>query len=112
MTTAEKRKEIRIPVELGTQIRKGPTVYMGTVLNLSLNGMFVKVPALFDEGDTIDVVFNLPNKQMRIEAQAEIRWRTKVENSTIFGLGLQFVSMPNKNREALGTFIRKLLMVV
>jgi len=112
MTGVEKRKEVRIPVELGTQIRKGASVYMGKVLNLSLNGMFVNVPASFQEGDTIDVIFNLPHKETRIEAQAEIRWKSEVENPSVFGIGLQFVSMPVRNREALGSYISKALMVV
>jgi Tfp pilus assembly protein PilZ len=112
MTSVEKRNEVRIPVEIGTQLRKGSNVYLGTVLNLSLNGMFVKVPALFDEGDTIDVIFDLPQKRMRIEAQAEIRWKSKVENSPVFGVGLLFTSMLNKDREALGAYISKSLMLV
>lgn len=111
MTAIEKRKDVRIPVEFGTQIRKTGNVYLGTVLNLSLNGMFVKVPALFQEGEAIEVIFNLPQRQMRIEAQAEIRWKSKVENSPIFGIGLLFVSMQQKDREALGTYISKSLMV-
>jgi Tfp pilus assembly protein PilZ len=109
MSAVEKRKDVRIPVELGAQIRKGAELYLAKALNLSLSGMFLKVPMPFEEGDLIHVSFHLPNGQRRIEAQAEIRWKSRIENEPIFGVGIHFEQMQLSHREAVASYITRSL---
>jgi|GEM_PF-2305064 len=105
MPGVEKRKDARIPVEFGAQVRKGSELYLGKVLNLSVSGMFLKIPTLFKEGDVLSVSFHIPKRKIQIESQAKVIWKSKVENSPTFGLGIQFEQMQTADRAALGGFI-------
>ena len=109
MSGSERRKDARIPVDLDAQVRKGSDLYLAKVLNLSVSGMLLKVPVMFEEGDVISVNFHIPNSQSQVKAQARVMWKSRVENSPAFGVGIQFEQIDMTDFGALGQFIYRAL---
>ncbi len=107
MSGIEKRKDARIPVMLGARVRKGPRWFLGTVLNLSVSGMFVKVPTLFDDGDELEIAFRLPLRDSQVEVLARVVWKTRIGavERPVFGIGVLFLEMPILQKEALNFFV-------
>jgi c-di-GMP-binding flagellar brake protein YcgR len=58
-------------------------------------------------GDIVDVTFGLPGEIRPIRARAKVAWATRKEdNKGGPGMGLQFIELEDRDREAIATFIR------
>ena len=105
---AEKRTFERIFVEQEIVVRRGEEEVAGVTSNLSLGGAQVRVelspPAQI--GEHIRVSFRVPLLPDPVEAQAQVRWRSEIDNAM---LGIQFTTgFRAKQTWALGRYLDEL----
>jgi uncharacterized protein (TIGR02266 family) len=112
MSTAEdKRKSARIPVDFEARFESVGRDYVGRVLNLSSDGLFIKTQQLFDTNDRLDFNFRLPGSLQPLELKARVIWGGSIEMPGIrtFGLGVRFEEVPATVRQQIDNYIRSLL---
>jgi len=108
----EKRKSIRVPVDLEAHLRKDNRDYVARILNLSTEGVFVKTTHLLDANDQVDIFFHLPGLKHRIHAAAAVRWGGPMEGGAVrgaYGLGISFQELAADQKEEIETYIQNLL---
>jgi uncharacterized protein (TIGR02266 family) len=75
--------------------------------DLSPGGTFLKSDLLLEQGEALSVEFTVLEGRV-IRAQARVAWvRRFPQAQEVAGMGVEFVSMPEADREALVTFLRK-----
>ena len=99
------------PLTIGAVYKKGPQVGQGYVLNLSRGGVFLATDAAFQVGDRLRLRFFLPFQLGAVDAEVEVRWRTRdlEERSADFrsGLGLEFVALDDDTTSTIAEFIKR-----
>jgi uncharacterized protein (TIGR02266 family) len=68
--------------------------------NISADGMFVETERPPAIGSTIKLIFSLGNLE-KIETNAEVIWINKGALSKDHGMGLKFLDMPAKDKDAI-----------
>ena len=75
--------------------------------DLSPGGTFLKSDLLLEQGEALSVEFTVLEGRV-IRAQARVAWvRRFPQAREVAGMGVEFVSMPEADREALVAFLRK-----
>ncbi|KUG22194.1 response regulator receiver [hydrocarbon metagenome] len=68
--------------------------------NISADGMFVETENPPAVGSTIKLIFSIGNLK-KIEINAEVMWVNKGPLSKDHGMGLKFLNMPAKDKDAI-----------
>lgn len=68
--------------------------------NISADGMFVETETPPQAGSTIKLIFSLGHLK-KMEVDAEVIWINKGPLSKDHGMGLKFLNMPARDKEAL-----------
>ena len=68
--------------------------------NISADGMFVETEKPPAVGSTIKLVFSIGNLK-KIETNAEVIWINKGALSKDHGMGLKFINMPARDKDAI-----------
>lgn len=68
--------------------------------NISADGMFVETENPPEAGSTIKLIFSIGNLR-KMEINAEVIWINKGPSSKDHGMGLKFLHMPARDKEAL-----------
>lgn len=105
----QKRKYVRVPVEFTALIQQDRKLYSCVALNLSEDGLFLVVPALFSPSQMVDVTFRLPNSKRETRIPAKVAWCSKVKGrgKFIFGIGVQVTN--DVAKETLQSFVNSVL---
>ena len=105
---AEKRRTVRVPVDFPASVTLEEKTLTGRVLNLSIDGVFLRTSELLDAGDPIDLTFDLVDQE--IEVKGRVIWGGSVENSAgTFGMGIHFDQISALQQAAIELYIRNLL---
>jgi len=108
MNYAEKRKSIRVPVELDADFQHADKNYNGKLLNLSVDGCFLQSKEMFHAGELIDLKFRIPDRD--VQFQGKIMWIGSADKSQAnYGMGIHFENSIPLHQEALETYLRELL---
>jgi uncharacterized protein (TIGR02266 family) len=107
----DKRKSARVPVDFEARFESAGRDYVGRVLNLSLDGLFLKTQQLFDTNDRLNLSFRLPGTLQTLNLNSRVIWGGSIEGSVArtFGLGVHFEEVPATVRQQLDNYIRSLL---
>lgn len=108
---AEKRKSVRVPVELPVKLQKMNQTVEGTVLNCSIDGMFIKTAGDFPVNEIVTLTFSLPPAGSSIAVRSRTIWSHAVEgpSSPVVGLGIRFEHLSAEQQETLQKFINQIL---
>lgn len=68
--------------------------------NISADGMFIETEKPPAVGSTIKLIFSIGNLK-KIEINAEVMWINKGASSKDHGMGLKFLNMPAKDKDAI-----------
>lgn len=68
--------------------------------NISADGMFIETEKPPAVGSTIKLIFPIGNLK-KIEINAEVMWINKGASSKDHGMGLKFINMPAKDKDAI-----------
>lgn len=106
-----KRKSVRVPVQLDIQIEHQHHTTAGTVLNCSIDGMFIKTTETFQINEVVKVSFELPGSKDRTVLRSRVMWCHSVEGtgSAILGLGIRFEHLTPEQGESIRRFIDQIL---
>lgn len=74
----ERRKHRRILTALFCWSENDQVQAGGTISNISPDGAFIRLPILFEAGETISVHFRLPSLTKEVRATAMVIWRDEV----------------------------------
>lgn len=107
----DKRKSPRVPVDFETHFEAAGRDFVGRVLNLSVDGLFIKTQQLFDTNDRLLFSLLLPGSFQPMQLSARVMWGGSIEGQSArtFGLGVRFEEVPATARQQLDTYIRSLL---
>ncbi len=101
---ATPRHELTVEVTFESQ----HNFYTGLSQDLSAGGLFVATDMLCPVGECIRVHFTLPGSAEVMDAITEVRWvRSTDMNGTESGMGLQFLQMSTKTKQAVKEFAVK-----
>ncbi len=108
----QRRWDVRWRISLDGQVRVsaagGDKKTLGiTILDISAGGLLIQSKQRLVEGERVTVLFQLPGQPAStIETDAEVVRGVPVEESSgIFRTGLQFLALPERERERIVKFI-------
>jgi uncharacterized protein (TIGR02266 family) len=107
----EKRKSVRVPVDFQASFSKDDRDYYGQVLNLSLDGLFIKTQQLFEPQDRLNFSFKLSGSPQVLHLRGKVIWSASVDGQEDrhYGIGISFENVPVAEKLALNSFIENLL---
>jgi CheY-like chemotaxis protein/Tfp pilus assembly protein PilZ len=103
-------KNVRIDVRVPVSLESGGTRWSATSVNLSLGGMFLEMPRLFQPGTEMLVDFTLPAPQpLAMLVRAKVAWlnrpEAKIKRDLPVGMGIEFTKMAPEAQSALGLYL-------
>jgi uncharacterized protein (TIGR02266 family) len=99
----DKRSSKRVPVDLVAAISKGGDTFNGTIINCSLNGMFLRTSQKLDLGDIITISVLLPNQTNPLMVRSTVIWTDWNPGNP--GFGVHFVTIPDEHAETLKEYL-------
>lgn len=101
------RRNLRLAIQLPGMLCTGEICHLAEVLSLSTNGLFVKTGFRPAEGAQLRVIFPLMGMQQELELDGRILYRVEPgpDNNYFQGIGIEFASLNEENRQALQTFL-------
>ena len=107
----QNRRFLRVPIAVEFRVRDADDALGGDIqfdcIDLSAGGAFLRSDYLLEQGDKLEVSFELPDRKERVTVQARVAWVAKT--STIkgeAGMGIEFVDMSEAERNAVAAFVR------
>jgi DNA-binding response OmpR family regulator len=91
----ERRRYFRHAVKLTVRMRRNSGIELQcTTMNISRNGMAVNIPCMLDLGETLELVFTLPDVSCVVTAEGTVVWDDKHGKA---GLSFQCASLEHQN---------------
>lgn len=108
--SAERRSDVRIPVQLDVKCTQRKTTTRGTCLNLSQGGMFIATDHPLPPGTDITLHFKLPGPTDPLSVPGRVAWITvtEIEPGAVAGMGVQFVDLKPLDAAAIGALVDRL----
>jgi uncharacterized protein (TIGR02266 family) len=104
----ERRAVPRHEVTVEVTFESEHNFYKGRSQDLGGGGLFVATPVLRPIGECVRVRFTLPGNPEVLDAITEVRWlRDKNTAEGDVGMGLQFLQMSPKTKQAVKAFAAK-----
>jgi uncharacterized protein (TIGR02266 family) len=104
----ERRSAPRHEISLDVTFESEHNFYTGLTQDLSGGGLFIATYALRPVGECIRVRFTLPGSTEILDAITEVRWlRQNNTGAGDPGMGLEFLQMSPRTRQAVKDFIEK-----
>lgn len=103
-----KRGQPRVRMQVKIDFSSDNNFYSGFSTNLSDGGVFIATVKRVPIGTSMDLHFRLPTGD-GIEVQGIVRWVREVDDrfpENMPGLGVQFVNLAEKAKEAIAAFVR------
>jgi len=111
----EKRTSQRVPVKLKVDYRATGNFLFENATNISEQGIFVETDAPLDTGTMIDLQFQLPDSQKKIEVLGEVTWtnprRPNPEENHNPGMGIRFVNLSELDKETILSLIKRIAVL-
>lgn len=101
---AERRKHPRLKLEIDVDVTSGHNFFSTHTRDASEGGLFIETSLPLPIGSEVHVVIRLPG-QPGLEVAAEVAWALTDPAGAIEGLGLRFLSMPERSRQAIQRFM-------
>jgi Tfp pilus assembly protein PilZ len=101
------RKSIRLPIKLPGMLCLGKTCHLAEVLSLSARGLFIKTGFRLQQGDRFHILFPLLGMKKEVEVEGRVLYcvHPDPENNFLQGVGVEFISLDEKTRKDLLSFI-------
>jgi CheY-like chemotaxis protein/Tfp pilus assembly protein PilZ len=103
-------KNLRVDLQVPVTLESGGARWSATSVNLSLGGMFVELPRLFQPGAEMLLEFTLPAAPpVPILVRGKVAWlnraEAKIKRDLPVGMGVEFTKMAPEAQNALGLFL-------
>jgi len=106
--TESTRNLVRLNTSIDARFTMAHKNFNGTILNLSLGGLFLKTDARLHDGYTLALNFELPGfKDSSINSVGRVKWITPADKKNEFftGAGIEFKVLTTKNKNTISEFL-------
>lgn len=106
----DKRKSVRIPVQLTVRYESNGEQRSGTALNLSADGIFLKSAEILRQDDRIEILLDLSDTRSLV-IPSRVIWAQWIEGvgTPTAGMGIQFEYAQPGDRDLINNFIHHLM---
>jgi len=107
---AERREHKRYELIVDVNFESASNFFTGLTQDISRGGLFVATYDLRAVGEKVQVKFQLPDEPDAIEVIAEVKWvreNTSLQRAETYGIGLQFVDLPDSAVKVIDRFMSK-----
>jgi uncharacterized protein (TIGR02266 family) len=101
---AERRRHPRLKLEIDVDITSGHNFFSTHTRDASAGGLFIETDLPLPIGSPLHVVIRMPGMP-GLEVAAEVAWALTDEAGRLDGLGVRFLSMPERSRAAIQRFM-------
>jgi uncharacterized protein (TIGR02266 family) len=101
MSSADKRKQERVPVELWIEAERDGELYFQRASNLSVGGAFFAQTIPLPLGTRVELKFEIPGDPV------EIRCKGEIVTAKDLGMGVSFVDLKSGDRARIEMLISK-----
>jgi CheY-like chemotaxis protein len=98
----ERRRNVRVPVELPVSLFAGADEQQITTLDISEGGMAVRVPRYVPKSRGVRIRFTLPGVDYQVECAAEVAWKNPGSNT-----GVRFLELSREHRQQLKAWLAR-----
>jgi CheY-like chemotaxis protein len=98
----ERRRNIRVPVEIPVTLFSGTDQQRITTFDLSEGGMAVHIPRLFHKSGGVRIKFTLPGTEYLVECAADVAWKNSGAHT-----GVRFLDLSNQHRQQLKAWLAR-----
>jgi uncharacterized protein (TIGR02266 family) len=99
MSSADKRKQERIPTDLWIEAERDGELYYQRASNLSVGGAFFEKTIPLPVGTTVQLKFELPGDPV------EIRCKGEIVTAQDMGMGVHFIDLRSSDRARIEVLI-------
>ncbi len=107
-----RRAHPRVPTHLPSTIRHGERELDAWIHTISIGGLFIEIDPPPESGETLDVVWSLPDRNAPIRSRVQVRWSGRVRADGASGVGTQFIEIDEVDKAAIGDYVEKKLSSV
>ena len=101
MSSADKRKQERVPVELWIEAEREGELYYQRTQNISIGGVFFAQTIPLPVGTTVGLKFEIPGDPV------EIRCKGEIVTAKDLGMGVSFLELKSGDRARIEMLISK-----
>ncbi len=108
--SAPLRRFVRKPVAAQLRCRgsMGPGHLFFDTQDLSVGGAFLRADLLLEQGEELEVDFELPGLGRPFHTRARVAWVRRADTERVApGMGIEFLDLDPKDREALADFLEE-----
>src|SRR5580693_196510 len=98
----ERRRNVRVPVELPVTLIAGADQQQITTLDISEGGMAVRVPRYIPKSRGVRIKFTLPGVDYVVNCAAEVAWKNPGSNT-----GVRFLELSREHRHQLKIWLAR-----
>lgn len=98
----ERRRNIRVPIELAVTLFAGADQQQITTLDISEGGMAVRIPRHIPKSRGVRIKFTLPGVDYLVDCAAEVAWKNPGSQT-----GVRFLDLPHKHRQQLKAWLTR-----
>jgi ActR/RegA family two-component response regulator len=98
----ERRRNIRVPVELPVTLLAGSEQQRITTFDISEGGMAVHIPRLLSKSGAVRIKFTLPGTEYQVDCAAEVAWKNPGSTT-----GVRFLDLSHPHRQQLKTWLAR-----
>jgi len=104
-TQSERRRSVRIPVEMWIQESRGRELYFQRAANLSKGGVFLEHTIPHPYGTLVDLEFSLPGSSERLRVRGRIV--NLPGSGEGLGMGVEFIDVEPAVARAIAEFVER-----
>jgi Tfp pilus assembly protein PilZ len=95
------RRAVELPITVSDAANRVVAIIQFSTQDLSIGGAFVRSHLLFEIGETLSLQFALPDGRAIRASGKVVRVSRDTGDDVVPGMGIQFVDLPDADREAL-----------
>lgn len=111
----EKRRAIRVPVEMRVDYRCNENFLFEYSMNLSQNGIFIKTQSPLPPGTELFLTFSLPNSNEQIKVKGEVIWvntkKADHDSERTVGMGIRFLEIKAEDRKQIMSLVKRIAIL-
>jgi uncharacterized protein (TIGR02266 family) len=110
LVSLARRDGKRVRGKISISFKKADDFFKSYIANLGEGGLFIRTTKNVPVGSLLDLEFNLPDSNQKINTKGEVAWTRPQDRSTEkmpLGIGIQFIDMNPKDKEMLKNYITK-----
>jgi Tfp pilus assembly protein PilZ len=95
------RRSVELPITVSDAANRVVAIIQFSTQDLSIGGAFVRSHLLFEIGEVLGLQFTLPDGRSIRASGKVVRVSRDTGDDVVPGMGIQFVDLPDGDREAL-----------